>query len=430
VNWKALAAFAALLIALVATVALLMLVQRPDTMTFFFTGDTEGYLVPCGCRTVPAGGLARRAALLAGLRRNPSAGAVQPVEITHGFADRGPGRAILNRALGRFFKREGYLVGVGSYDALLGLDELKKDAPGVPLLGAGQQGLEGSAEFRLGGWGAGVIGDRGSRLRVVFVAQTAPGGSPVPDPVESLREEIARRPAEGYIVAGQFAPRYVPELIKVSQKLVAIFGVWRTEVTSAPQKVGETWVVYLGDRGRRCAEFRLSSRGSQWTGFPSVEYLGPDLKSDPAVENEAKGVLQEVSSVNAAALEKAAKPAAPGKAYIGSAACAKCHEAALTKWGSTYHPLATKDLAIDHQEQNPDCLICHSTGLGEPGGYPQKGLDLSGVQCEACHGPGEGHPPAKLGTAPASEETCGKCHGLRDSPQFKLPGFWEAIKHP
>jgi len=428
-NWKAFAAFIALLLCLVAVVALLMLVRRPDTMTFYFTADTEGYLVPCGCRTVPAGGLARRVGALKRLREDPSVGKVQPVEIAHGFADRGPGRDILNRAIGSFFKSQGYLVGVGSYDLLLGLGALNGAAPGVPLFLSGDRSLPGSVEFRLGGWGVGPIGEKGGRLRLVFLAQTAPGGAPAPDPIKSLREELAAHPAEGYIVVGQFNAAAVPEMLKESPKLVAIVGQWRADVTSAPQRTGETWVLYLGDRGRRSAVLRLSWSQNNWTALPTVAYLGPEVMSDAAVEKEVAGALEEVSRENRAALARIAKPPLQGKAYVGSQACSRCHPEAFEKWSSTYHSSATKDLSIDHQEQNPDCLACHAMGLGKPGGYPQEKVDLSGVQCETCHGPGEGHPPGRLGADPASAETCGKCHGPRDSPMFQLPGFWEAIKH-
>jgi hypothetical protein len=428
-NWKALAAFVALLLALVAAVALSTLVRRPDTMTFLFTADTEGYLVPCGCRTVPAGGLARRAGVLKRLREDPSAGKVQPIEITHGFADRGPGRAILNKAMGSFFKREGYLVGIGSYDLLLGLSALKEAAPDVPLFLAGAKSLPGSVEFRLGGWGVGPIGDRGARMRVIFLAETAPGGASAPDPVKSMREEVARHPAEGYIVVGQFKPETVTALVKESPKLLAVIGQWRVEVTSAPQRAGPTWLVFMGDRGRRSAELKVWRHQGGWEALPRFAYLGPDVTEDKKVEEEVTKVLREASGVNEAALASTVKPPLKGKAYVGSVTCSKCHRAAFEKWSSTYHASATKDLSIDHQGKNPDCLACHATGLGEPGGYPQANADLAGVQCEVCHGPGEGHPPRKLASAPPSAEACGRCHGLRDSPMFKLPGFWEAIKH-
>jgi hypothetical protein len=39
-----------------------------------------------------------------------------------------------------------------------------------------------------------------------------------------------------------------------------------------------------------------------------------------------------------------------------------------------------------------DCLPCHSTGHGQPGGFvsSRQTPHMGGVQCEACHGPGGG----------------------------------------
>jgi len=80
--------------------------------------------------------------------------------------------------------------------------------------------------------------------------------------------------------------------------------------------------------------------------------------------------------------------------YSGSSSCKDCHKGPYEIWQNSNHFSATKVLEIDHQKNNPECLICHSTGFGS-GGYPNDTIDLNGIGCESCHGSGKNHPPQK-----------------------------------
>ena len=48
------------------------------------------------------------------------------------------------------------------------------------------------------------------------------------------------------------------------------------------------------------------------------------------------------------------------------------------------------------ETDNPECVGCHTTGYGEPGGLGELTESnvrrFKGVQCEECHGPMGGHP--------------------------------------
>lgn len=427
------AAFLGFLILVLVLVLALTAIQHargPEAVNFFFTGDTQGFLVPCGCKTVPAGGLARRAAALASFEDGCVPEPVVPVEIAHGFSDRGPGREQLNAAMGAFFKRTGTLAGVGSYDLLLGPEALRLAAPGVETFLSGREGWKSSKEFILGGWSFGPFHRGGKRLKLVFLSQSAPGGVPLADPLMVLARELREHPADGVVVTGQLAPETVAAILKVEPAVLLVAAQWGTTVTSQPQEAGSgRWLMYLGDRGRRMATARVAYSSGTWQILPQVRYLGPDTPSAPAVESEVAAVLKEVDATNARSLESLAVAPTPESTYLGAEACARCHAEAYQKWGLSPHARATKDLAIDHQERNPDCLVCHATGLGKPGGYPREAVALAGVQCEACHGPGQGHPPRKLVVASPSADTCGVCHTPRDSPMFGAEGYWKMVEH-
>ncbi|MDP2371089.1 cytochrome c family protein [Rhodoferax sp.] len=102
--------------------------------------------------------------------------------------------------------------------------------------------------------------------------------------------------------------------------------------------------------------------------------------------------------------------AAPGE-YVGVRVCTKCHDLHGESWADTAHAKAFDSLKANTKAdekkkakldpakdytKDKDCVGCHSTGFGKPGGYavgkdpggPEK---LGSVGCESCHGPGDGY---------------------------------------
>jgi hypothetical protein len=124
--------------------------------------------------------------------------------------------------------------------------------------------------------------------------------------------------------------------------------------------------------------------------------------------------------------------------YVGAAACKKCHDKEYNHWGTTVHAQAhTTDKA---KAASQDKLFRYNTGVGSAGGYPEPGRE--GVQCEACHGPGEKHvakPKAKgqdyilgLGAECANcvvEQICRRCHSVADDPEFDFQKQIEEVRH-
>ncbi|MBZ0254800.1 cytochrome c family protein [bacterium] len=85
-------------------------------------------------------------------------------------------------------------------------------------------------------------------------------------------------------------------------------------------------------------------------------------------------------------------------------------------WEESTHAKAFELLKGDEQK-NPECLACHTTGYGKPGGFVslEETPKLASVQCEMCHGPGEKHIKSKKDNVIPHEwgpeaKTCEKCH--------------------
>lgn len=119
----------------------------------------------------------------------------------------------------------------------------------------------------------------------------------------------------------------------------------------------------------------------------------------------------------------------------GRDGCRKCHLKQYRSWEATAHATAHEKLEGD-DANNAECLACHTTGMGKPGGFVSRDETpkLLGVQCEACHGAGSDYSDKELmkdrdasiaaGLVIPTAETCQQCHNDR-SPTFKGFDFEE-----
>jgi len=91
--------------------------------------------------------------------------------------------------------------------------------------------------------------------------------------------------------------------------------------------------------------------------------------------------------------------------FVGTKSCKKCHLKEWKSWSETkmansFDVLAPgasadakKGAGLDPDKDyrtDPECVRCHSTGFGKPGGFvdAETTPDLVGVGCEMCHGAG------------------------------------------
>ena len=142
-----------------------------------------------------------------------------------------------------------------------------------------------------------------------------------------------------------------------------------------------------------------------------------------------------------AALEKRRQPRKnllPSSAdAVGSAACRSCHEQEYETWSQQPHAKAVHSLEAKGEAGNAECLSCHTTAFGSPGGFPTDGAvadhpALAAVGCESCHGPGGDHVGAdapRRGTIVSLTDKCdscvilqicGSCHDDANDPGFEF----------
>jgi peroxiredoxin len=123
--------------------------------------------------------------------------------------------------------------------------------------------------------------------------------------------------------------------------------------------------------------------------------------------------------------------------YVGSESCRDCHESEYETWAADPHAAAVATLSKDGKSSDADCLVCHTTGYGKPGGFPRDGAvethtDLARVGCESCHGPGAEHvkkDAPRIGNIVSLGDKCdscvillicGSCHDEANDPGFEF----------
>jgi len=125
--------------------------------------------------------------------------------------------------------------------------------------------------------------------------------------------------------------------------------------------------------------------------------------------------------------------------YLGDNAkkCGMCHQEQVAAW--LEWPMASSwDKLSAEEQQDENCISCHVTGYGQPGGWVsfEETPQLVGIQCEACHGPGALHfktpikdveaKKASLGVP--DEANCLQCHIEEGNPNFIEFKYDEAVE--
>lgn len=146
--------------------------------------------------------------------------------------------------------------------------------------------------------------------------------------------------------------------------------------------------------------------------------------------------------------------------YVGAGKCRVCHLPVTKSWEQTKMAKAFELLKpgvaaevkkahnIDADKDythDANCIGCHVTGFGKPGGFKsvEETPNLTGVQCEACHGAGAAYLKPNLmslqnkeykrkdlvaaGLQVVTAETCQQCHNKK-SPFYKPFDFATRVK--
>lgn len=117
---------------------------------------------------------------------------------------------------------------------------------------------------------------------------------------------------------------------------------------------------------------------------------------------------------------------------IGSFNCKSCHTKVYKQHTKTKHYHAYETLKTVKSDADPECVICHVTGLDAKHGFRyQKTPGMEQVGCESCHGGGRQHAkfPKSVRMPKVGEKSCVPCHTPQNSGGFNFTKYWAKIRH-
>jgi hypothetical protein len=111
--------------------------------------------------------------------------------------------------------------------------------------------------------------------------------------------------------------------------------------------------------------------------------------------------------------------------YVGMEKCKECHPEHVESYYSWKYSKNFRVIKMRKKDDDPNCVPCHTTGYGEPGGFVtvSETPDMVNKQCESCHGPASLH--LKAPTKREHQETlsipqnvCTVCHSGHKHPGY------------
>ncbi len=249
-----------------------------------------------------------------------------------------------------------------------------------------------------------VIGEMKERkCQVVFVMAH----------MEMEEQEKLAREVSGiqFILSGH--PNYYPEPMKANHTKIFSAG-------TRGENLGQ--VDFTLEQKKLQSRFQLVALTANFADQPQVQEMLNQYKtklqnlvqSSPQTDLGSPSSRQEISI-----------PVNP--LYVGAKTCLPCHPQEYQGWLQSAHSRAYQTLVQKKQASDPTCLACHTTGYGAA---KQSETNLENIQCEACHGPGEGHPGLRKNFPPVREDLCRQCHNPANSPNFDYTIYLPKIRHP
>ena len=334
-------------------------------------------------------------------------------------------------------------IGLGESDLNYGVDFLREmiDTYDLPYTSAnvfdqaGEPLLPRYLMIERGGVRFGIVSVLGSQYKIISMS-ARDDALRVDDPVTTLREvlpEMRRAGAETIVLLSHLGDTGTEAVLReVAGVDVCLVG--HTHRSYSTPRVFQGSVLLAGSFEGRVVgrlDADIDDQGKVQAFQVQVTSLTTDIAEEPLLVERLQELKQRIEEVRLSVRGRFKPTLGSEKEhFVTNMECRKCHSAIYEQLRKTPHRRTMQTLAAKGQAQNPECLVCHTTGYLYKGGYDDKppANRLGNVQCEACHGYGSRHArDGKWGAE--ARESCTFCHDEQNSPDFDYATYWKKIEH-
>jgi len=335
-------------------------------------------------------------------------------------------------------------IGLGEKDLNYGLGFLREmiDAYGLPYTSAnafdGESGDSLLPRYLLvekGGVMFGVASVISPDFKIISMS-ARDDAIRIDDPVATMRElipEMRKAGAQTVLLLSHLGDTATESLLREVAGIDICLVGHTTRFYNSPRVFEKTILLAGSFEGRVIGRLKADIDGSGVVqSFEvAVTSLDDKIADDPALVERTQNLKQHLEEVRLSARGRFQPTlGSEDEKFLTENECRKCHEEIWDKLRSSDHSRAMAGLSIKGQSQNPECLVCHTTGYLYKNGYDSMVpySRLANVQCEACHGYGTLH--ARDGEwGEKARNSCTTCHDQENSPEFDYATYWEKISH-
>ena len=403
-----------------------------NQVAIFVSGDTAGWITPCGCAANQSGGLPRRATLIKSAGRDD-----QVLLIDAGGSASGTSEyhQIKLGAILQGYRAMGLAVhNIGGPESALSPVELRSVTAntGVTWLSSNLSSQDIDLKKVV------ILERSGIKIAVAGVVEPSRVSNPAwsaNDPVQSILKAFDGVKADIRIVLAYFDESGLKKLAESLPEVDCIIGGPTGQAMTTT--IGPTRVLSATNKGKFLAQIDVKrvNQGVEIIRCSLAEVVSTISEDDQQTKN-LRGYYESLEKRNFTASEagivQAIKNPDANFKIAGTESCIKCHHDDHAQWESSKHHQAWSVLKSKGAHVDPFCQQCHTTGYAIDGGFQGISLtpDRVDVGCENCHGPSHAHVlNPKKKTPFQSREQCLRCHDHENSPEFKHEIFWPKIQH-